>query len=388
MRTQLIATLASVSTIALMGCSPALTTQLGRPNIIPGGRSPTFVNAADLNGDGKLDLVVTRSWGRGEVGILIGHGDGTFHDAQHLVGNGAPKTPVVVDLNGDGKLDLAVADFTQEGFLSVLLGNGDGTFHDAVNHPIGRTAFSIHSGDFNGDGKVDIIALNNRPESTTAGEELAGKLVFLAGHGDGGFSAGEFTNLGGSPRSMGNGDFDGDGKLDAMIAVSYPPGSRSELLFMRGTGDGRFVKTSVVGCPFEGLGVSPPVDFNKDGKADVSVGVNDGTVVFLANGDGTFRESGSYYTEPSRSGYSGDFDHDGNIDILTARRLLRGDGTGHFTKTSLPHVYNNDSFVIGADLNGDGWLDVVGADQFHNQIFVYMNVGGPAPVAPAPTASR
>lgn len=368
MRSSLLASL-----FLLSACAPALTTQLSQPAIIPAGRSPTFVTAGDLNGDGKPDLVVTRSWGRGEVGILLGKGDGTFGEARHLVGNGAPKQAVVVDLNGDGKLDLAVPDLAGEGLLSVFLGHGDGTFAEPVSHLVGRTPTSVHSGDFNGDGKVDLVGLNSRPESTSAGEELAGKILFMPGKGDGTFGAAEFTNVGGTPRSMGNGDWDGDGKLDAVVAVSN--GTRSELVLMRGGGDGHFVKASAVRCPFEAMGVGPPVDFNKDGKPDVSVGVENGTVVFLANGDGTLRAHASYYTEASRSAYSGDFDHDGNVDIVTARRLLRGDGTGGFVKTSLPHVFNDDSFVIGVDLNGDGWLDVVGADSTHNQLDIYLNTG-------------
>ena len=374
------ASLTLTAGLFLGGCTP-LATQLGNPTHLPGGRSPTSVVAADLNGDGKQDLVLARAWGRGEVAILLGRGDGTFGNPVQLVGSGAPKAPCIADLNGDGKPDLAISDFSAEGTVSVLLGNGDGTFREAVTHVIGRSATSVKAADLNGDGKLDLVAVNTRPESNPAAEEIAGKLVFMAGHGDGTFEAARLTNLSGTPRGVTLGDWDGDGKMDAMIAVSY--GTLSQIIFMRGQGDGSFVDAQRIASTFETLGVAPPVDLDKDGKADLVVGVESGTTVYLSNGDGTFRNVADYYTEITRSSFAVDLDRDGNMDIVTGRRFLKGDGTGHFKQSLLPHTYNDDAFVTVADFNGDGWPDVAAADMQHNQIDVFLNVGGPAPVKTA-----
>jgi Calx-beta domain/FG-GAP-like repeat len=106
------------------------------------------VNVADLNGDGKPDLVTGNSNGSGSV--LLGNGDGSFQAVRNYSGAGA----VVGDFNGDGSLDLAVG-------TSLLPGNGNdaGTFGPAAS----GFAFLDQPaavGDFNGDGRWDMAAAN------------------------------------------------------------------------------------------------------------------------------------------------------------------------------------------------------------------------------------
>jgi hypothetical protein len=72
----------------------------------------------------------------------------------------APFSVAVSDFNRDGKLDLAVANYGSND-VSVLIGNGDGTFHDAVNYGTGMQPLSVAVGDFNGDGKLDLVVANS-----------------------------------------------------------------------------------------------------------------------------------------------------------------------------------------------------------------------------------
>ena len=134
-----------------------------------GGGSPDSVAIADLNGDGKPDIVVANYWS--SVGVLLGNGDGTFQPAviysSGSLGVIGPVSVTVADLNDDGKPDLLVTNlFTdwpsdENGTVGVLLGNGDGTFQPAVTYSSGATfAESLAVSDVNGDGKPDIVVAN------------------------------------------------------------------------------------------------------------------------------------------------------------------------------------------------------------------------------------
>src|SRR5262249_53714998 len=120
---------------------------------------PTSVKTADLNGDGKMD-VVTANFGSNDVSVLLGKGDGTFQGAQDYPAGNNPHSVAIGDLNGDGKLDLAVAD--RNGGLSVLLGNGDGTFQPAQSFSTDTGgSFGVAIGDLNGDGAPDVVTANH-----------------------------------------------------------------------------------------------------------------------------------------------------------------------------------------------------------------------------------
>src|SRR5207302_5071208 len=74
------------------------------------GTNPRGVALGDINGDGKLDLVVANR-SNNNVGVLLGNGNGTFAAMQTFTTGAAPYSAAVADLNGDGKLDVAAADY-------------------------------------------------------------------------------------------------------------------------------------------------------------------------------------------------------------------------------------------------------------------------------------
>lgn len=101
--------------------------------------------------------------GRWGVTILLGKGDGTFGPPLNYPGEvtnaWAGNTIFVADLNGDGKPDIVTANYLTDK-IGVLEGNGDGTFPPLHYFPTGARLLAVAFGDCNGDGKLDLVTAN------------------------------------------------------------------------------------------------------------------------------------------------------------------------------------------------------------------------------------
>ena len=124
-----------------------------------GASAPNGVALGDLNGDGRLDVVVANSDVLGTVAVLLGNGDGTLQPAVTYAAGSYPEFIALADFNKDGRLDLAVANrgIGISGYVNILLGNGDGTFQSPVAYGPFLDAFSLALADFNRDGALDIV---------------------------------------------------------------------------------------------------------------------------------------------------------------------------------------------------------------------------------------
>jgi hypothetical protein len=364
---------------------------------------------ADVNGDGKLDLIVANYYSEsqcnanGSVGVLLGNGDGTFQTAVCYSSGGTEPTGIAVaDVNGDGKLDILVANvcagsncsmFGGDGAIGVLLGNGDGTFQAAVTYSSGGgDATSVAVADVNGDGKPDLLVANSCDTSgNTCNNDPPpdGSVSVLLGNGDGTFQPAVSYDSGGKQTlSMAVADINGDGRPDLLVAnpcaatssscYASLPGSAGVLL---GNGDGTFQAAVTYSSSGEAVSVAV-ADVNGDGKPDLLLA--DGSAdVLLGNGDGTFQTGVSYYNSdgsPASAIAVGDVNGDGKPDLLVLSSetsplitgligVLLGNGDGTFQ----PGVtFNSGGFggfpggsVAAADVNGDGKPDVVVANPYY-----------------------
>lgn len=181
--------------------------------------TPLGVAVGDFDGDGDDDLAAAHGGGAYGIWVRLSNGDGTFADATTYALPGAPytygKQLHAADLNKDGKLDLVACSsrrYNDPGFnqVSVLLGNGNGTFAPRVDYSMGQVTYVMDIGDVDGDGNLDIVTANYTSYSAS----------LLRGAGDGTFTRGgsygsRYTS---SCLGVALGDADNNGRLEVALA--------------------------------------------------------------------------------------------------------------------------------------------------------------------------
>lgn len=354
-------------------------------NTFPTSTGPMGLGTGDFNGDGKLDLVVTEP-GSGNVGVMLGNGDGTFQAPVNYMVGQAPQASslqfygvTVGDFNGDGKPDFVVSDWA-DNYVSVFLGNGDGTFEAGVTYPVGVNPSSVALADLNGDGKLDIVVSNQTcAEATTCSPATVSVLL---GNGDGTFQTHSDFDAGLDANWVAVGDFNGDGKLDLAVVDGQGNAMTSAVLIFLGNGDGTF--QSPVSYQLSVNGASEAVaDFNGDGKLDVAVADNIGTLsIFLGNGDGTFQPRVDYPAGsfPWGSLAVGDFNGDGKLDLAVGSNgsndvsLFLGNGDGTFQSLLSFSAGNSWMGLAAGDFSQDGRLGLAASNNGYNTVSILLQV--------------
>jgi Bacterial Ig-like domain (group 3)/FG-GAP-like repeat len=389
-----------------------------------GGQTASAMALVDVNGDHKMDIIVVNSGpdslGNSTVGVLLGNGDGTFQPAvAYDTGDPRSSTLAVGDINGDGKLDVVVGNAGDANSVSALLGNGDGTFQPAVVYSTGTAYINgtmpITIADLNGDGYGDVVALTQSSISTLLGtangtlQSAVGSFTsdvplttlalvdlnhdsildavtlncddycvgaeadFWVGTGEGTFA--EVNRLGGgggnSQAAIVVADVNGDGIPDLVFGDGGMGGGGSVSVLI-GRGDGTF--NPEVNYPFPrsgGITSMVVTDLNGDGKLDIAAA--GATVTILINqGDGTFQVKQTYPSTAASVIKVADLNHDKKMDLLLLEpqsgnqfvvEALLGNGDGTFSGGGFLFAsggYPSDLAVI--DLNGDGRPDVLVAN--------------------------
>jgi hypothetical protein len=206
------------------------------------GAAGGSVAIADLNGDGRADMVVAASH-LNSIVVLIQdplHA-GTFLPAVTYGAGLQPISVIAADLDGDGLSDLVVANMgSQEGgfgaAISVLLQDPAqrGVFFPARNYTVPNGARAVAAGDLNGDGRPDLVVVS-QPAATSSTVSIflqdgAQPRTFVAQPGYvAGDSLSDFIALG---------DLNGDGRLD--IIINGPTDGRPVVFFQNPALPGRF----------------------------------------------------------------------------------------------------------------------------------------------------
>jgi hypothetical protein len=282
------------------------------------GFGPQGVAAADVNGDGKINII-TANTGGNSLSILTNNGAGGFVFSSNYSVDRGPTTVIAADVNGDGKIDLISANYYGNS-LSVLTNDGHGGFAQSGLYAVGNNPYFVTAADVNGDGKIDLISAN-RSDNT---------LSVLTNDGGGNFVLSATYTVGNSPLGVTAADVNGDGKIDLI-------------------------------CPNSG-----------DGNAPLSILTN--------NGSGGFALSGTYAVGSTPWMVSAaDVNGDGKLDLISANygddtvSVLTNNGRGGFALAATYAVGHNPQAVAAADVNGDGKVDLITANTYGNSLSVLTN---------------
>ena len=363
----------------------------------PSRNAPASAAIGDLDGDGDLD-VVSANVGRGAFGegsnltVFFQSTPGGFSSpALVLGGSSSMRRPVSValdDLDGDGDTDLVAADAVGDD-LAVFFQGPPGSFGSSLlalgGFPITDGVRGVALGDLDGDSGVDVVAANG------VGDNLTVFFQSLPSLDSTPLVLGDFSTTR-FPVAVALGDLDGNGTTDLVSANQGFPGTTSDNLsafFQRSHGS--FASTSrELGGSSNSVSVAVG-DLDGDGDMDVA-SIDDGTgflPIFFQGAPGSFGSpplalGGPSMTINSSSVVLGDLDGDGALDLLSAN--AGGDDLTVFFQVA-PRSFESTLALGGfpitdapvsvalGDLDQDGDLEVVSANEVGNDLAVFFQVG-------------
>lgn len=321
------------------------------------GDEPVALVAADLDGDGDIDLAVGHQFANA-LQIFIGAGDGTFTPTPQTPTPGRTVALVAADFDEDGIMDLAMAaDDTPE--LRVLFGAGDGSFPEDEQITVPALSGGLAAADMDGNGHLDLISTDrgfaSQPSDT---------LSVVPGDGDGTFDPPLSSQVGDGPSGLAVVDLNADSRPD--VALAYL--DTEELGTFLGDGDGRVSALSALATSAVPLHVAagqlagtalPDLVATNTAAATLSFVTDPGTA-----------EATTVETLPTCPAPYAVLVHDGNGDdrgdvyVSCAGNgtvvFHGGDAEGEFTTETLVTI--QDAARLGpmalADFDGDGHADI------------------------------
>ena len=343
------------------------------------GASPSHIQTTDLNNDGERDVIVIATDSL-EACVYLNPGSGAFVqppviDMVDLGISPAFTTNLqAADFDNDNDLDMVIgyrSDFEESFGISLRKNNGDGTFAAIEEYPDATYPIDIRAADIDNDGDVDVVYVNS-----------VGRFFVLDNDGSGNFTRLGFHTFSSPTGFLKLADINNDDLLDVVFSTGFG------LDVSYNTGNQTYQAPFGVNLPF-GSGYVDFGDFDGDGNLDLltSTGPQATAQVSMGNGDGTFEPPFNANTGRDIHAFATGFvDDDNDLDFVAFYNLdekgissKRGRGNGDFFPTENFHGSydrtDHTSSLLLPDIDGDGNLDAMTANYGSRDVSVWEGNG-------------
>jgi len=322
------------------------------------GGSAAAVAAADMDSDGRQDLVVAL-FSADSVVVLKGDGAGGFVAGSSVAAGQGPVAVVVLDVTQDGRPDVVVASALSS-TITVLANNGNGGFDAVDTVQPGIQPMALTAVDLDADGRMDVAA--------ALGD---GRVAVLRTNAGGGLAEAVLVGCGVYPTSITASDVDRDGDMDLVVANQLG----DSVSVIRNDGAGIFTSLTERAAG-QGPAAVTSVELAPGALPSLLVANRDQGLLHLLTPEGNSRQV-TLGVAPLAL-LTADLDGDGARDVAVAHSdgtvmLLKPDGSGSLAAVTQVRAGTSPSMVISADLNGDGRRDLITSNLGSNDVTVHLH---------------
>jgi hypothetical protein len=327
----------------------------------PVSDNPRGLAVADFNRDGIPDIVVTKYMGS-TIEVLFGAGNGTFPTRRSHSAPASSQGIAAADFNHDGWMDAVVVSVT--GIVSLYTMNAAGATREDMSRGHGWNV--VTTGDFDRNGEIDVAY------ASTASSVV--EVMYRHPNGSRTWN-GDPMPVAASPRGIETADMNQDGTLDLVVAGRSA--SMATLLLRNGAAGHAYSRHDIAA----GTGARDVtlVDFTGDGKIDMLTANEYGSSVSLLSNSLDMGPAPAFRFEAlgvpdvfdNTTFDALDFDHNGKLDLVVRNRVIFDGTTGSRVLTQSGGFSTRGG--AAGDFNNDGNPDVVYTD--YRSFWVYFGDG-------------